>query len=52
MKTSDAKGIRDRIVEGIKISAVKFLKKKKESGQKIIVSESGVIRIINPEDIK
>lgn len=52
MKTTDAKNLRDRIVEGIKISGERFVKNKKELGQKIIISESGVIRIINPDDIK
>lgn len=52
MKTTKTKNIRDKIIEGIKISAAKFVKKKKESGQKIIISESGVIKIINPDDIK
>jgi hypothetical protein len=52
MKTTDAKNLRERIVEGIKISAARFVKNKKELGQKIIISESGVIRIINPDDIK
>jgi hypothetical protein len=49
MKTTEAKSIRDKIVEAIKIFATKFVWDKKESGQKIIISESGFIRVINPE---
>ena len=52
MKTIETKNIRDKIVEGIKISATRFVKMKKESKQKIIISESGVIKIIQPDDIQ
>ena len=51
MKATDIKDIRNRIVEGMKISALKFIKNKKEAGEKIIISEAGVIRIIEPKDL-
>jgi hypothetical protein len=48
MKNSELKEIRDRIIEGMKISAQKFISKKKSLGQKIVISENGVIREVEP----
>jgi hypothetical protein len=48
MKNSELKEIRDRIIEGMKISAKKFISKKKSLGQKIVISENGVIREVEP----
>ena len=41
----------DLIVEGMKISAKKMLIKKKQLGQKLVISENGVIKIIEAKDI-
>jgi hypothetical protein len=48
MKNSELKEIRDRIIEGMKISAQKFISKKKSLGQKIVISENGVIHEVEP----
>ena len=48
MKNSELKEIRDRIIEGVKISAQKFISKKKSPGQKIVISENGIIREVEP----
>jgi hypothetical protein len=48
MKNSELKEIRDRIIEGMKISAQKFISKKKSLGQKIVISENGIIREVEP----
>jgi hypothetical protein len=51
MKNSDLKEIRDRIIEGMKISAQKFISQKKRSGQKIVISENGNIQVIEASDL-
>lgn len=52
MKSIELKEIRDRIIEGMKISAQKFILKKKSLGQKIVVSENGNIQVIEAEELK
>ncbi len=52
MKSSDIKEIRDRIIEGMKISAQKFLQKKKLQNGKVIISSNGVIQVIDAEEIE
>jgi hypothetical protein len=51
MKNSELKEIRDRIIEGMKISAQKFILKKKRLGQKIVVREYGNIQVIEASDL-
>ena len=51
MKNSELKEIRDRIIEGMKISAQKFILKKKRLGQKIVISENGNIQVIEASDL-
>ncbi len=51
MKNSELKEIRDRIIEGMKVSAQKFILKKKSLGQKIVVSENGNIQVIEATDL-
>ena len=43
--------IRDKIIEGIKISALKMLESKKRLGHKIVISENGKIRIIEASEL-
>ncbi len=43
MINAELKEIRDRIIEGMKISAEKLVAKKKRLGQKIVISENDVI---------
>lgn len=43
---------RNQIIEAIKISAQKMLEQKKKLGQKLVISENGVIKVINAKDIK
>lgn len=43
---------RNLIVEAIKISAQKMLEQKKKFGQKLVISENGVIKVIDARDIK
>jgi hypothetical protein len=52
MKKNELDIIRDQIIKGMKISAKKLVESKKLLGQKLIISENGVIRIIDPSDIK
>ena len=52
MKNTDLKEIRDKIIVGMKISAQKFLQKKKLQNDKIIISSNGVIRIIEAKEIE
>ncbi len=51
MNNSELKEIRDKIIEGMKISAKKFISNKKRLGQKIVISEKGTIRIIDAKDL-
>jgi hypothetical protein len=43
---------RNRIIEAIKISAQKMLEQKKKLGQKLVISENGVIKVVEAKDIK
>jgi hypothetical protein len=52
MKNKELKEIRDRIIEGMKISAQKFILKKKSLGQKIVVSENGIIQVIEAKELQ
>jgi hypothetical protein len=52
MADNEFKKIRDKIVEGMKISAEKLLAKKKLLGQKLVISENGIIQIIEAREIK
>lgn len=52
MNKKEFKQTRDQIVKGMIISAEKLLIKKKLLGQKLVISENGIIRIIDPLDLK
>ncbi len=43
---------RNLIVEAIKVSAQKMLEQKKKLGQKLVISENGVIKIVDAKDIQ
>ncbi|MBA3899997.1 MAG: hypothetical protein H0X62_07275 [Bacteroidetes bacterium] len=43
--------IRNQIVEGMIISAQKLLEQKKKLGQKLVISENGVIKTVSPEEL-
>ena len=52
MANQELKTIRDKIVEGMKISAERLWAKKKLLGQKLVISENGIIQIIDPREKK
>ncbi|MCG8323627.1 MAG: hypothetical protein MI921_29300 [Cytophagales bacterium] len=52
MKNKQAAILKKKIIEGMKISSQKLIARKKLLGQKVVVSENGVIREIEPEDLK
>jgi hypothetical protein len=43
---------RNLIVEAIKVSAQKMLEQKKKLGQKLVISENGIIKIVDAKDIQ
>lgn len=52
MKNKELNSIREKIVKGMKVSAKKLVKSKKNLGQKLVISENGKIKVINPKDLK
>ena len=54
MKVKDDNSIEwgDRITEAMKVSAEKLMAEKKRLNLPIVVSENGVIRVIEAKDIK
>lgn len=52
MKNKELHNIREKIIKGMKVSAKKLVESKKNLGQKIVISEDGVIKVINPEDLQ
>lgn len=52
MRKTKTEETRNLIVEGMKIAAQKFISAKKKSGQKIVTSENGIIKVIEAKDIK
>lgn len=52
MKSKELQSIRDKIVAGMKISSKKLVESKKRLGQKLVISENGVIQIIDPKELK
>lgn len=51
MKSSDLKKLKENILQGMKISSQKMIEKKKTLGNKIVISENGKIKILNPENL-
>lgn len=40
-----------RLIEAMKLSGEMLIKRKKQLGQRVVVSRNGVIRVIEPEDL-
>jgi hypothetical protein len=40
--------LKERIKKAIKISSLKLIQKKRELGQKLVISENGQIKLIDP----
>lgn len=48
MSTKEREILKEKIKRAIKISAQKLIEKKKALGQKLVISEDGKIRVIEP----
>ena len=48
MSNKERKILKEKIKRAIKISSQKLIEKKKALGQKLVISENGIIRIIEP----
>jgi hypothetical protein len=52
MSNQELKELDALIEKAMKVSAEKLLEQKKKLGQELIISENGVIKVIDPSDIK
>ena len=48
MSNKEREILKEKIKSAIKISSQKLIEKKKALGQKLVISENGIIRIIEP----
>jgi hypothetical protein len=48
MSTNEREILKEKIKRAIKISSQKLIEKKKALGQKLVISEEGKIRVIEP----
>ncbi|MCU0375591.1 MAG: hypothetical protein MUF24_09795 [Chitinophagaceae bacterium] len=48
MSNNEREILKEKIKEAIKISSKKLIEKKKALGQKLVISEEGKIRVIEP----
>ena len=48
MSNNEREILKEKIIRAIKISSQKLIEKKKALGQKLVISEEGKIRIIEP----
>ena len=48
MSNNEREILKEKIIRAIKISSQKLIEKKKALGQKLVISEDGKIRIIEP----
>ena len=48
MSSNEREILREKIKSAIKISSQKLIEKKKALGQKLVISEEGKIRVIEP----
>lgn len=48
MNNNEKKILKEKIIRAIKISSQKLIEKKKALGQKLVISEEGKIRVIEP----
>jgi len=51
MNNSEIKKVRDKIVEGMKISSEKFISLKKQLRHRIVISDNGEIIYIDAQDL-
>lgn len=48
MSNNEREILKEKIIRAVKISSQKLIEKKKALGQKLVISEEGKIRIIEP----
>ena len=48
MSNKEREILKEKIKRAIKISSQKLIEKKKALGQKLVISENGIVRIIEP----
>jgi hypothetical protein len=48
MSSKEREALKERIKRAIEISSQKLIEKKKSLGQKLVISEDGKIRIVEP----
>ena len=48
MNNNEREILKEKIIRAIKISSQKLIEKKKALGQKLVISEEGEIRVIEP----
>ena len=49
MKKSEKTDLLERIKEAILVSAKKMVENKKKLGQKLVISENGAVKIVDPK---
>ena len=49
MKQSEKIDLLEKIKEAILLSAKKMIENKKKLGQKLVVSENGIVKIVDPQ---
>ena len=52
MNKKEIKELRDRIVRGVTVAHREFVNRKIKLGQRIIISENGIIKEIDPIELK
>jgi len=52
MKAREQEDLADKIVEAMRLSSKKLIADKKRLNQSVVVSENGVIRVIEAKDLK
>lgn len=48
MSTKEKEQLKEKIKSAIKISSQKLIEKKRALGEKLVISEGGIIKIIDP----
>lgn len=52
MKNKKVLSLREKIIEGMRISSIKLIRRKKQLDLKVVISENEVIKEIATEDLK
>ncbi|MDF3078913.1 MAG: hypothetical protein K0S09_2802 [Sphingobacteriaceae bacterium] len=52
MRNPEFKKMRDQVIKAMQISGERLIAKKKALGQKMVISENGVIKEVDPRDLK